>query len=155
MGKEYTKEQIIQETWEHILDVMCATVKVKDALTIRAVDHDRDKLIPENTQILADALNSGKWEEWNKIHMEKQRHHIEWMFNNLNQSGCNLFDLIESVIDGVTANYRRNGGNATYESQFAFYKRKGFDDTLATILANTFMEIHEMFVESFKESETL
>jgi hypothetical protein len=136
-----TKEKVIEETIVHKKDVTQAMQICKAILNHRAKIHDNDKLIPENAQVLAEAINTKDFEKWNVIHMETQRHHID-CFTKL--PDANLFDLLENVEDGCVANLRRTGIKGTYESQIEFYQRKGFDENMSKILTNTFMIIQDL-----------
>lgn len=150
-NNQFTKEGIIEDTYQHRDDVIIATVLTNTELVSRVTSHDIDKLIPHNAQVLAESLNTKNFTEWNEIHMKQQRHHSEWIHNNLKENGANLLDLLEMCIDGMVANYRRNNNNATYEEQVKFFKRKGFDEQLSIILANTFMNIRDSFSNSLEE----
>ena len=143
----FTKEKIIQENEIHRKDILNSINICKAMLNYKAKKHDLDKNIPENAEILANALNTGNFEKWNLIHLEKQTHHPECYHKNENK---NLFDLLEMVCDGCVANYRRNNKKGTRETEQDFYKKKGFDEETSLAMANTFIIIQDLL---FSENE--
>lgn len=134
----YTVEKIIEENQIHKQDVIQGMNICKSFLNKRGRQHDKDKDIIENAEILADALNTKSFEEWEKIHCEKQSHHAECF---LNLEDGDLFDLLELVVDGCVSNLRRNGMLHTLQQEKEFYIKKGFDEKMASILANTFIRL--------------
>ena len=135
---KYTIKRLQKENKEHYDDVNNLIDYTCDILRERGKKHDYTKNDPKNLSVLRDCLNKERsWEEWDKIHMKVEDHHPEF-FEFL--SDQNLFSLMEQVIDGCSASLRR--GNfiaADWQSQYGFYKRKGYDQMTASILANTFM----------------
>lgn len=136
-----TTEQIIQENQIHREDVKQGMKVAISFLSFKGRKHDLDKDIPENAEMLANALNTNKWEDWDKKHMQQQRHHVEG-FNKLEDG--DLFDLIEMVVDGCVANLRRTGKEGTLKDQISFFQKKGFDENMSKLLANTFIRVQNL-----------
>ena len=137
----FTKEKVIEETIVHKKDVTQAMNICKAILNHRAKVHDNDKLIPENAQILADAINTKDFDKWNVLHIDTQRHHIDCF---VKLQDANLFDLLENIGDGVVSNLRRVGIKGDYENQMEFFQNKGFDENMSKILTNTFLIIQDL-----------
>lgn len=140
--KKVTPEELVQSNKVHKADVKKALSVVKSILNYKGNHHDLDKDSLVNAEILAKGLNEGDWNDWTNSHMLKQRHHVECF---LNLKDRDLFDLIEMVCDGLVAHLRRNSSEKiSFDSEKDFYINKGFDDNLATILANSIIKIHNL-----------
>ena len=53
---------------------------------------------------------------------------------------------MECCADSVAACMRRKGENHTVEEEFEVFKRQGFDDFLAKVMANTYVEIKKYMI---------
>lgn len=148
---KYTTEIVIQENKEHKADVVQAMNICKARLNYQAKHHDDDKNVPEKAEELCVALNTGDFHAWNEIHCKVQHHHYQWFFNPENIEEVTLFDIMECCCDGVAARLRRTGSPATWSEEYELYKRQGFDDYLAHIMANTFIQIQSLM--NLRESE--
>ena len=147
----FTKEKIIEENQQHRTDVQDGLTIVFQILSHLGANHDLDKNIPEYAEILADALNTKDFSIWEKIHLEKQRHHSECL---LQEGNPNLIDLIELVVDGLVAAKRRTPGfEPTLQSEVDFFISKGWEEPVAKILANTFILLNKAIV--LEEEETI
>lgn len=141
---KYRVSELMEDTLIHIKDVQNVLEDVREKLLNRLKVHDVNKMYQKDCQVLCDALN-GKtdWVEWNKLHMEVYDHHLEYYDGDITK--ISLPALMEMVADGASACYRRNGvEKCTYEDQYAFYIRKGFNEQLASLLANEFMRSIEI-----------
>ena len=111
--------------------------------------HDKDKYIPENLEIYTHLLNN-PWnkdlhKERKKIHNHSNTHHVEWFLE------CNepkLEYLVEMVCDNVATAIARN---AKYKDIFREnkerYIQKWLPENLATICANTFVDLWDTIHE--------
>lgn len=138
---QITGEMVIEENQIHKADVYKGMQLCYDILKFQAKHHDLDKDVPENAEILAQAINTGDFKEWNERYCYKQMHHYQcYMQSDI----TTLFDLLESVVDGVVANSRREQKFRTYEEEYEFFKRAGFDDFMCKVMTNTFMMLQKI-----------
>lgn len=138
---KYTKEKVIKENEQHKKDIIEAVEIYKALLTYQANHHDDDKNIPEKANILAHALNTGDFKQWNEIHCKNKMHHFQCFFNS---SETTLLDLVECACDCVAASMRRSGKKKTYKEEYEYFIRQGFDDFMAMVMANTFIKIQDI-----------
>jgi len=141
----HTKESIIKETYQHKVDIAKIIMNINGVLVARGKEHDNDKLIPKNAELLADSLNNGNFSEWNKVHMEAQRHHNEWIVSNVYKGDTNVLDLLEMIIDSIASNKRRGGKKPTFSDEYLYFINKGYEKQLATILANSILRFYEKY----------
>ncbi len=142
--KEFTAEKIIKENWIHCIDVARELHVLAKEITTRSAEHDKDKFVIENAEVLANALNTNEWEKWTELHLQKQRHHDNWIRNI--DSNPTLLDVLEMVVDGCVANLRRTGIEKTREEEIEYFAHRGFGyGLLNQLLVNTFMQVQESF----------
>lgn len=152
MKSNHTLEELTLDTKEHIEDVnnlgKLFTKKLSDQLQM----HDHDKLIPENLMVLKQSLNKEiGWEKWTEIHNKNSAHHIEYHPDIHN---IPLYNLVEMVIDGAAACYRRKKGyTPVIDDQIKIYKRLGFGHEVALLLANEFMRQYNNLKQLNNEKE--
>ena len=139
----YTTERVISENKIHKEDVKQAIDICKAIINYQGNKHDNDKNEPENAEVLALALNTGDFTKWNEMHCMKQMHHYQCFMQS---DKTTLFDLMECCADSVAACMRRKGENHTVEEEFEIFKRQGFDDFLAKVMANTYVEIQKYMI---------
>ena len=138
---EITGEMVIKENQTHRDDIMNGMDLCSAILYHHAKKHDLDKNVPENAEVLAKAINTGDFTDWNEIHCYKQMHHYQCFMQS---DKTNLFDLLECVVDGVVANKRREGQEKTFDEEYKFFIEAGFDEFMAKGMANTFMSIQKL-----------
>ena len=105
--------------------------------------HDKDKYVPKNLEIYTHLLNN-PWnedlhKERKKIHNHNNTHHVEWFLE------CNkpkLQYLVEMVCDNVaTAIAREAKYKDIFRENKERYIQKWLPENLATICANTFVDL--------------
>ena len=104
-----TKEQLREDTEQHIHDVGNVLTSMGYELAKRADEHDWSKLeyfdeFAKDTLEREDTPDF-KQREWYNIHTVKERHHI----NARVPEDVNLFDLIEMQADCVVSGITRSG----------------------------------------------
>ena len=120
-----------------IMNIFCR--KVKELWK----EHDKDKEIPGNlrkyTYLLNHPRDEDAYKEWKKIHNYSNTHHVEWF---LECDEPKLQYLVEMICDNVATAISRD---AKYENIFEEneqrYMRKWLPKKLATICANTFVDL--------------
>ncbi len=142
-NNEYTIKECAKITKIHrkyVMDVMNVFYhKLKDLWK----KHDKDKEIPENlekyTYLLNHPWKKSAKDEWKKIHNHNNTHHVEWF---LECDEPKLQYLVEMVCDNVATAIARD---AKYEKIFEEnkerYMQKWLPEKLATICANTFVDL--------------
>lgn len=151
--KEYTKEQCIKDTEEHIDNVKGYMHNIMDLIYERSMKHDASKLqepelgiFVEYTPKLANTTyGSDEYKEHLKgmqvaldHHYENNSHHPEHYDNGIN--GMSLLDIVEMLCDWKAATERHNDGDIM-KSMEINKERFGIDDQLYEILLNTIKEL--------------
>jgi len=142
-NKEYTLEECKEITIKHrnsVMDIMNAFYSKLKKLW---ENHDKDKETAENLKIYTHLLNNPGNEEIHKerkkIHNYNNTHHVEWFLE------CNepkLQHLVEMVCDNVaTAIAREAKYENIFEENKERYMKKWLPEKLATICANTFVDL--------------
>ena len=113
-------------------------------------NHDKDKEIPENLEKYTYLLNHQQEqeinEEWKEIHNNNNTHHIEWF---LSCKEPKLQYLVEMVCDQVSAAIARDAKfNNIFEDHKRRYMQKWLSEELATICANTFVDLWDSMHEN-------
>lgn len=148
--KKYDKEKCLdiikkhRKTVQNIMDVFFKKVKTLWE------NHDKDKEIPENLEKYTYLLNHQEEkeinEEWKAIHNENNTHHIEWF---LACKEPKLQYLVEMVCDQVSAAIARDAKfNNIFEDHKRRYMQKWLSEELATICANTFVDLRNSMHET-------
>ena len=77
---EITGEMVIKENQTHRDDIMNGMDLCSAILYHHAKKHDLDKNVPENAEVLAKAINTGDFTDWNEIHCYKHNGnlHRQW-----------------------------------------------------------------------------
>ena len=148
--KVYTQKDCLEITKKHRKTVMGIMKVFCDKVKNLWKNHDKDKEIPENLEKYTYLLNhqdeSEINEEWKAIHNKNNTHHIEWF---LACKEPKLQYLVEMVCDQVSAAIARN---AKYDDIFEDHKRrymqKWLSEELATICANTFVDLRNSMHEN-------
>lgn len=104
-----SKEQLLDDTVQHIEDVSKVMKVLGNELVVRGNHHDWSKLeffdnFAQDTLERKDTPDF-KSRSWYKIHTEKERHHI----NAKIPEGIDLIDLLEFICDCTVAGKTRVG----------------------------------------------
>lgn len=101
-----TKDDLYDETVQHIRDVSNGLKLIEDLIEDREELHDASKL--SNFNRFFNALTSGKIKdsEWYKTHITQERHHLKAHVPD----DVNLIDVIEHIVDCTMAGLVRGGG---------------------------------------------
>ncbi|MGE7880140.1 DUF5662 family protein [Peribacillus muralis] len=149
MEVEYTKDDCIRETKEHIAQVREFMVRCISELVDRALVHDNSKLkspeleiFTKYTPLLKDSTyGSDEYKSFLqgmqvalKHHYANNSHHPEHYDEGI--KGMNLFDIIEMFCDWKAATLRHKDGDIR-ESIEINQKRFGYSDDLKKIFMNT------------------
>ena len=146
----YTKEKclgIIKKHRKSVQNIM--EVFFKKVRTLWE-NHDKDKETPENLDKYTYLLNHQSEKEINEerkeIHNKNNTHHIEWFL------ACpepKLQYLVEMVCDQVSAAIARDAKfNNIFEDHKRRYMQKWLSEELATICANTFVDLRNSMHEN-------
>lgn len=104
-----TKEQLLEDTKQHIHDVCKVLTSLSYELVDRGDYHDWSKLeyFDEFAQDTLERENTPdfKQREWYKIHTREERHHI----NAKIPEDVNLVDLLEMITDCCVSGKTRSG----------------------------------------------
>ncbi len=142
-NKEYSQEECKERTRAHRESVIGIMGIFYSKLKKLWKDHDKDKEIPENLEKYTYLLNH-PWEktakdEWKKIHNHSNTHHVEWFLECDNPK---LQYLVEMVCDNVATALARNAKYVdVFEENKQRYMQKWLSERLATICANTFVDL--------------
>ena len=142
-NREYTLEECKEITIKHRKSVMDIMNVFYHKLKKLWKEHDKDKELPENlekyTYLLNHPWNENAHKERKKIHNYNNTHHAEWF---LECDEPKLQHLIEMVCDNVATAIARD---AKYENIFEEnkerYIKKWLSEKIATICANTFVDL--------------
>lgn len=142
-NKEYTLEECKEITIKHRNSVMNIMNSFYSKLKKLWENHDKDKETPENLKIYTHLLNNPGNEEIHKerkkIHNYNNTHHVEWF---LECDEPKLQHLVEMVCDNVaTAIAREAKYENIFEENKERYMKKWLPEKLATICANTFVDL--------------
>ena len=148
--KVYTQKDCLEITKKHRKTVMGIMKVFCDKVKNLWKNHDKDKEIPENLEKYTYLLNhqdeSEINEEWKAIHNKNNTHHIEWFL------ACpepKLQYLVEMVCDQVSAAIARDAKfNNIFEDHKRRYMQKWLSEELATICANTFVDLRNSMHEN-------
>lgn len=120
------RQQLLDSSRQHILDVAKAMAFFSSKLFLAAVEHDYDKLT-EIDHFYADFQTkfqqTGWWENHRKIH----RHHLNHADGV--PGDVNLLDLLEYIADCVMAGMARSGSVYAIEASDELLRR-AFDNTV-------------------------
>ena len=142
-NKDYTQKDCIEITKAHrkaVIDIMDIFYKELKNLW---KNHDKDKETSENldkyTYLLNHPFERRINHERKKIHNHNNTHHVEWF---LSCEQPKLQYLVEMICDNVATAIARD---AKYEDIFKEnkerYMHKWLSEKLATICANTFIDL--------------
>lgn len=148
--EKYDKEKclnIIKKHRESVQNIM--EVFFKKVRTLWK-NHDKDKETLENLEKYTYLLNHQYEreinEEWQTIHNKNKTHHIEWF---LASKEPKLQYLVEMVCDQVSAAIARDAKfNNIFEDHKRRYMQKWLSEELATICANTFVDLWDSMHEN-------
>jgi hypothetical protein len=101
-----TKEQLLQQSKQHIADVYHAISFFQDMLFIVKYDHDYTK-ISHIDEFHKDFSCGFKTQDWYDMHKATERHHLETPDGI--RDDVNLIDVLECVADCVMAGMGRSG----------------------------------------------
>lgn len=133
---EITKKELKEATENHRDDVGKILEWMGGQLWERGMDHDWTKLKYLN-KFYKEFVKSRKGElnftdgEWYKIHIKKERHHL----NARVPDDVDLFDLLERIADVVAAGLSRSG-TVFLETISADVVLKAYHNTLEKVKAN-------------------
>lgn len=127
-----TKEQLLQQSIQHIGDVNLGMLFFINELAKSALKHDFTK-IRDIEQFHHDFSTGFKDTYWWENHQKEERHH----FNNQKyiKDDVNLIDVIEQIVDGVMAGMARSG-QYRYEPLPPDLLQKAYDNTSKLLLNN-------------------
>lgn len=145
----YTKEDCIRDTNEHIDQVQIFMGEIISRLVERSLDHDTSKLESPELEIFTEytprlkssTYGSDEYKQFLKEmkvaldhHYSKNSHHPEYYANGIR--GMDLLDIIEMVCDWKAATMRHNDGDIMKSIEIN-QKRFGISDELTQIIRNT------------------
>lgn len=143
-------EDALRKTYEHIYLVSNLLMSAQIELMKRQATHDRTKLVEPEWGMFAQVTHklegltygSEEYETQRKEmltealghHYEHNRHHPEFYPNGIND--MNLFDVLEMLVDWMSASKRDKDGSIHKSIQIN-KERFNIDDQLTQILINT------------------
>jgi len=101
-----TKEQLLQQSNQHIGDVRAAFSFFDEMMLSAAEDHDHTK-ISHIDEFYKDFSCGFKTQDWYAMHKATERHHLE--AEDGIRDDVNLIDVLECVADCVMAGMGRSG----------------------------------------------
>lgn len=144
-----TKEQVINETHEHITTVAKFLAQMIGTLLTRALEHDDSKLKNPELDVFVEytpklknsTYGSDEYKGFLKgmkvaldHHYANNRHHPEYQKDGI--GGMNLVDLIELLCDWKAATIRHANGDIMKSIEINT-KRFNLSDQLKNVLKNT------------------
>ena len=154
VNMNYTEEQCIKETQEHIERVQLYLSKVIDGILKRGYEHDKSKMSqPElsgfvefTPKLKQSTYGSSEYKENLKgmqstldHHYKNNSHHPEHYEDGIN--GMDLLDIVEMLCDWKAATERHQDGNIL-KSLEVNKGRFNIDDQLYNILKNTIKNLN-------------
>jgi len=145
----YTKEDCIRDTMNHIKQVRLLMKFLINKLEDRAIDHDASKLQSPEIEIFTEytpklktsTYGSKEYKQFLKEmkvaldhHYANNSHHPEYYENGIN--GMDLLDVIEMVCDWMAATMRHDDGDIMKSIEIN-KERFGISDQLVGIIRNT------------------
>ena len=108
--KTFTEEDVLKDTIAHQEAVKLTCQFIADKLLEQAKNHDYTKIgdyLPMFTMALKTGFKDDEFKKlnWWKIHIDKERHHL----NGKAPDDVNIVDVIEMLCDCVCAGLARNG----------------------------------------------
>lgn len=127
-----TEKQLLQQSEQHIGDVVQGIDFIIDKLQRARLHHDRTK-ISHIKEFHKDFQTGFKQTSWWEMHQKEERHH----FNTPEfiQDDINLIDVIEQIVDGVMAGMARSG-EYRFEPLSSELLQKAYNNTAKLLLDN-------------------
>jgi len=131
--KNATKEQLAQNTNQHIMDVNRGLAYITKLIRKAGNLHDNTKFVKMNE--FYDSLILRKDNGWFEQHIKTERHHLE----QHTPDDVNLVDILEYLVDGIMAGLSRSGTYNKRELPEGLLK-KAFDNTVDLMMENIDVE---------------
>lgn len=133
-----SKEVLLEDSNQHIQDVMKGMTFFLSKITKAALCHDITKLnfIDEFHSDFSHGFDFSH-QSWWKMHKKEERHHLKEA--EFVQDDVNLIDILEMITDGVMAGLARSGEYRKEEISDELL-RKAFDNTIDLLLSNVEVE---------------
>jgi len=101
------KEELLVAIAMHISDVQKGCAVIANKIIEAGINHDNTKMTIADVDIFMEERESGNYNNWLKSHRNNNRHHFHQLDNC--PDDYNLVDVIESIVDCVTAIKARKG----------------------------------------------
>jgi len=131
-----SKEQLIESTRMHIIDVAKGIMFLADKMTYDTMCHDHDKLTNID-QFYEDFLTGFKQTIWWDNHRKVNRHHLTSPDGV--PGDVNLIDVLEHIVDCVMAGKARSGQVYTLKLDPKILE-DAFQNTVELMIANVEVE---------------
>lgn len=102
-----SKEQLLESSVQHIMDVHKGLMFFKTLLTNAAINHDYDK-VGDIDGFYANFLTKFEEHDWWDRHKELNRHHLDPKDGRV-PDDVNLIDVLDYIADCVMAGMARSG----------------------------------------------